>query len=66
MTNPKSVRLLTDRPLKSFGQGHLEFVTDKKGQTRTGRLGVFEGDSANIGRNNLSKGIVKEQRGGNN
>lgn len=48
MAEPKSVRLLTDGPLKSFGESHLEFVTDKKGQTRTGGFGIFEGDSTKL------------------
>lgn len=45
----QSLRLLIDGPLKSFGQGHLEFVTDKKEQTRrTGGFGIFEGESTKL------------------
>lgn len=49
MPKTKSLQLLIDGSLKSFrrsfGDGHLDFVTDKKGQTRgTWGFWIFKGD----------------------
>lgn len=64
MTKPRSVRLLTDGPLKSFRQDHLEFVTDKKGQTRrTGGFEIFEGDSTKLWKELLEEGDYEGAKG---
>lgn len=63
MPKPESVRLLTDGPLKSFGQGHLEFVTDKEQTRRTGGFGIFEEDSAKLWKESLEEGDCEGAKG---